>query len=75
MTYTMSTPVRVAAFVTALVAAFAVAWGAGRVAGPIETEPVAHEGDAGHGGGAAHAEEAAEHLPGGLSVSSGGSER
>ncbi len=30
----MSTPVRVAAFVTALVAAFAVAWGAGQAVGP-----------------------------------------
>ena len=41
----MSTPVRVAAFVTALVAAFAVAWGGGRLVGPVDTEPVAaHEG-------------------------------
>ena len=62
----MSTPVRVAAFVTALVAAFAAAWGAGRVAGPIETEPVAaHEGMAAH-------VEAAAHLPGGLMVADGG---
>ena len=30
----MSTPLRVAAFVTALVAAFAVAWGGGRLVGP-----------------------------------------
>ena len=41
----MSTPTRVAAFVTALVAAFAVAWGAGAVVGPIGTEVDAtHEG-------------------------------
>ena len=53
----MSTPMRAAAFVTALVAAFAVAWGGGRLVGPIDTEPAAHEGteahdaaDAGEGG-------------------------
>ncbi|MCK9825444.1 hypothetical protein NOCD_18330 [Nocardioides cavernae] len=39
----MSTPLRVAAFVTALVAAFAVAWGGGRLVGPIDTEPAAGE--------------------------------
>jgi hypothetical protein len=64
----MGTPLRVAAFVAALVAAFAVSWGAGRVVGPIDTEPVAHQEMADHGG--AHPEE--EHLPGGLSVSSDG---
>ncbi len=70
---TMSTPVRIAAFVTALVAAFAVAWGAGRVVGPIETEPVAHEDDADHGGAAGHdATAAAGRLPGGLMVADGG---
>ena len=46
----MSTPLRVAAFVTAVAAAFAVAWGGGRLIGPIDTEPVAHEGTAEHGG-------------------------
>ena len=47
----MSTPLRVAAFVTALVAAFAVAWGGGRLVGPVDTEPVASHDDmtAGHG--------------------------
>ena len=45
----MSTPLRVAAFVAALAAAFAVAWGGGRVVGPIDTETVAHEGAADHG--------------------------
>lgn len=44
----MSTPTRVAAFVTALVAAFAVAWGGGRLVGPIDTEPAAHEGEGSH---------------------------
>lgn len=44
----MSTPVRVAAFLTALLAAFAVAWGAGRAIGPIDTEPVAAHEDAAH---------------------------
>ena len=40
----MSTPLRVAAFVTALVVAFAVAWGGGRFVGPVDTEPVpAHD--------------------------------
>ncbi len=69
----MSTPMRVAAFVTALVAAFAVAWGAGRVAGPIEAEPVAHEGEAAHGGEGGHdATASADHLPGGLMVADGG---
>ncbi|RYB89378.1 hypothetical protein EUA06_15445 [Nocardioides glacieisoli] len=50
----MSTSLRVAAFVTALVAAFAVAWGAGAVVGPIDSEPVAEHADAGHGDSAAH---------------------
>ena len=39
----MSTPLRVAAFVTALVVAFAVAWGGGRLVGPVEAEPVTAE--------------------------------
>ena len=37
----VSTPLRVVAFVAALAAAFAVAWGGGRLVGPIDTEPVA----------------------------------
>lgn len=45
----MSTPLRVVAFVAALAAAFAVAWGGGRVVGPIDPEPVAHESPADHG--------------------------
>jgi hypothetical protein len=44
----MSTPIRVAAFVTALVAAFAVAWGGGRLVGPIDTAPVAAHDAGGH---------------------------
>jgi hypothetical protein len=47
----MSTPLRVAAFVTALAAAFAVAWGGGRVVGPVDTEAVAHEGMDAHASG------------------------
>ncbi|MDZ5661283.1 hypothetical protein SFC79_05845 [Nocardioides sp. S-58] len=45
----MSTPTRVAAFITALAAAFALAWGGGRLVGPIEAAPapVAHEGGTG----------------------------
>jgi hypothetical protein len=43
----MSTPLRVAAFVAALVAAFAAAWGGGRLVGPIDTESVAAHDDAG----------------------------
>ena len=35
----MGTPMRVAAFVTALAAVFALAWGGGRLVGPIDTEP------------------------------------
>jgi len=69
----MSTTLRVAAFVTALVAAFAVAWGAGEVVGPIDTEPVAHEGEAGHGEAGGHdAMASADHLPGGLMVADSG---
>ena len=73
----MSTPLRVAAFVTALVAVFAVAWGAGQVAGPIETEPVAHEDEAAHGDAGGHdagsgGTAAAAHLPGGLMVADRG---
>ena len=51
----MSTPWRVVGFVTALVAAFAVAWGGGRLVGPIDTEPAAHESEASHVGGDDHA--------------------
>ena len=45
----MSTPLRVVAFVSALAAAFALAWGGGRLVGPVDTETVAHEGAAAHG--------------------------
>ena len=62
----MITPVRVALFVTALVAAFAVAWGGGRVVGPIDTEPAAGE-MAGHGTDDAHAEADEEDAHGGHS--------
>lgn len=55
----MSTPVRVVAFVAALAAAFAVAWGAGRVVGPVEADPApaAHDGmaDPAQAGGDDHA--------------------
>lgn len=63
----MSTPVRVAAFVSALVAAFAVAWGLGRAVGPVEAEPApahdqmaAHESSDGHGDHADHASTVAD---------------
>jgi hypothetical protein len=58
----MSTPLRVAAFVTALVAAFAVAWGGGRLVGPVDTEPVAAHSDmaGGHGSHGASASTAAD---------------
>jgi hypothetical protein len=49
----MSTPLRVVAFVSALAAAFALAWGGGRLVGPLDTEAVAHEGVA-HEGAATH---------------------
>ncbi len=39
----MTTPLRVAAFVTALVAAFAAAWGGGRIVGPLDARPAAGE--------------------------------
>ena len=53
----MSTPLRVVAFVAGLAVAFAVAWGGGRLVGPIDTEPAAHAGAADHGGDAAHADD------------------
>ncbi len=37
----MSTPLRMAAFVAALVAVFALAWSGGRLVGPIDTGPQA----------------------------------
>ena len=56
----MITPLRVLAFVSALAAAFALAWGGGRLVGPLDTEPVAHEGAA-HGADASHDDEAGSH--------------
>src|SRR6478735_9263270 len=56
----MSTPLRVLAFVSALAVAFALAWGGGRLVGPLDTEPVAHEGAA-HGADASHDDEAGSH--------------
>ena len=47
----MSTPLRVVAFVAALATAFALAWGGGRLVGPLDTEAVAaHDDAATHGG-------------------------
>lgn len=53
----MHTGLRVSAFVAALVAAFAVAWGAGRVVGPVdaETAPAAHDAMGAHDDGQGHA--------------------
>ncbi len=45
----MTTPLRVAGFVVALVAAFVAAWGGGRLVGPLDTRPAASE-MADHGG-------------------------
>jgi hypothetical protein len=60
----MTTPLRVAAFVTALVAAFAAAWGGGRIVGPLDARPAAGE-MADHGGEEPHDDtaepDAAEH--------------
>ena len=40
----LTTPLRVAAYVAALVATFAVAWGGGRLVGPIDTPaPAQHQ--------------------------------
>jgi hypothetical protein len=52
----MSTPLRVVAFVSALAAAFALAWAGGRLVGPLDSEPVAaHEGmSEDHGDAAGH---------------------
>ena len=57
----VSTPLRVVAFVAALAAAFSVAWGGGLLVGPIDTEPVAHEGAAGHADDEGEAEGHGEH--------------
>ncbi|MBD3916207.1 hypothetical protein [Nocardioides hwasunensis] len=58
----MSTPLRVAAFVTVLAAAFAVAWGGGRLVGPIEAAPAAAhaDGHASEGGHGAHTSKVAD---------------
>ena len=82
----MTTPVRVAAYVVALVAVFAAALGVGRVAGPedVAAAPAPHEPGSAHSGegtaegeahdAAAHEEGAAPaaHVPGGLMVSAEG---
>jgi hypothetical protein len=70
----MSTPMRIAAFVTALAAVFALAWGGGRVVGPVDTEPVAaHEADEHDDAHPGDAESTAPaEAPGGLSVSGQG---
>jgi len=53
----MSTPLRVVAFVSALAAAFALAFAGGRLVGPVDTEPVAaHEAAEGHGDSSTHEE-------------------
>jgi len=70
MNVPVSTPLRVVAFVAALAAAFAVAWGGGRLVGPIDTEPVAHEGMADHGD--EHASAAAVADVGGLTARADG---
>ena len=61
----MSTPVRVAAYVAALVAVFAAALGLGRVAGPLDIEPTAaahpSAGAEGDAHGSAGADTGAEH--------------
>lgn len=59
-TPSLSTPLRVAAFITALAAAFAIAWGGGRLVGPVDTEPVAHADAADHGGADDHADNHAD---------------
>jgi len=60
---TMSTPLKVLAFAAGLAAAFALAFGVGRVVDP-DTAPVAEHGGAGHGGaghdGAGH-DDGADH--------------
>lgn len=58
----MTTPVRVAAFVAALATAFALAWGGGRLVGPVGGAPAeaaqhghaATDGTADHSGGTGH---------------------
>ncbi|MFC7490390.1 MULTISPECIES: hypothetical protein [unclassified Knoellia] len=88
MTSDLSTPVRVIAFLSALVAVFGITLGAGRLFGPVETTPASAVpgATAGHGhsagpeaspSGSTEEEGAAEgehtaHLPGGLQVSQDG---
>ena len=60
----MSTPLRVVACVAALATAFALAWGGGRLVGPLDTEPVAaHDREAAHDGGAADAHDSDDSNP------------
>ena len=66
----MSTPVRVAAFVTAIAAVFGLAFAAGHVVGPTE-KPKKHEMQADEGHGDAHGGHAAA-VPAGLTATQGG---
>jgi len=74
----MNTPVRVGAFVVALLVAFVGARVVGTAVGPLDVDetPMAHSGDQGDemapGGHGGHEETPAAHLPGGLEVSSQG---
>jgi hypothetical protein len=71
----MSTPVRVALFVTALALVFGTAWGAGRLVedrvGPVEVATDSHAGDT-HDDAAPASAAAATDVPGGLQVSEAG---
>ena len=76
----MSTPVKLAGFLLALVVVFVAARGVGAVTGPVaeSTQPMAHDDMAGaeddHGDEAGHAEDESEesHTPAGLQVSEEG---
>ncbi|KRF37689.1 hypothetical protein [Nocardioides sp. Soil805] len=75
----MSTPMRVALFVTALTLVFGTAWGAGRAVedrvGPVTTATDDHAGDTdAHDtdADAGHEVDTAGHVPGGLQVSDSG---
>ena len=69
----MSTPLRVAGFLVALVAVFAASLGVGRAVGPLDPAPAEHAAAAAHDGGhETSSTEPAAHLPGGLAIAQDG---
>jgi len=67
-----STAARVTAYVVALAVVLVAALAVGRAVGPVDAEPVAHEGDGHTGSAGSRAATPAVELPGGLQVSQDG---